>query len=339
MTRSTLPSQVPVLPPERLADALEDAGPYSTEKSSLVYITSASHSGSTLLAMLLGGQIGACTAGELRAPAMGDREMYRCSCGEKIKECAFWNSVTDAMARRGIPNFDITNARTSIFETRSQYVQWLLAPLCRGRILEGVRDCALSLSPCWRRHLNSVQCRVGALIGALHEITGAKLVVDSSKSVLHLKYLLGISSLDIKVIHMIRDGRAVALSLLGHGLKRATRGETIAAAAREWRRSNEAAECLIARLRASQWIQIRYEALCRDPDKVMRSLCKFTGVDSSHLSLDFRAKPQHVIGNSMRLNSTAEIRLDERWRTELSSEDLQTFEAIAGDLNHKYGYR
>ena len=40
----------------------------------------------------------------------------------------------------------------------------------------------------------------------------------------------------------------------------------------------------------------------------------------------------------MRLKSTSEIRLDEKWRKTLSPEDLAVFDRVAGPMNRKYGY-
>lgn len=304
----------------------------------MAYILSASHSGSTLLAMLLGSQNKACTVGELRAPSMGDTEMYRCSCGKKIKECLFWVSVGNAMAKRGIENFDITNAGTSIYEVPGSYARRLIEPLQRGPVLEALRDAALALSPTWRNYLRAVQFRNASLVEVLARLTEAELVIDSSKAVLHLKYLLRNPRLNIKVVHLIRDGRAVALSLIGHGLNCSTREETVAAAAREWRRSNEAAECLIELLPSTQWLRVHYEELCRQPEAILRRVCEFLDLHPDQITMDFRAREQHVLGNEMRLKSTSEIRLDERWRTQLSATDLEAFNRVAGPLNQQFGY-
>ena len=304
----------------------------------MAYILSASHSGSTLLAMLLGAHPEACTVGELRAPSMGDTDTYQCSCGRRIKDCEFWIKVSQTMKRKGIADFDITHASTSIFEVNNPYLHRLLAPLQRGPVLELARDLALACSGEWRRHLTNVQDRNAALVEVLQELTGAKIIIDSSKSVLHLKYLIRKPSLKIKVVRLIRDGRAVSLSLIGHGLKGSTRQETIVAAAREWRRSNEAAELLLNRLPSSEWLGIQYEDLCLQPEPTMRRICQFLGLDSELINLDFRSREQHVLGNEMRLRSTSEIRLDERWRKQLSTEDLSAFDRVAADLNRKYGY-
>ncbi len=45
-----------------------------------------------------------------------------------------------------------------------------------------------------------------------------------------------------------------------------------------------------------------------------------------------------VFGNSMRLESQQEVRLDDRWKTELNRDDLSTFERVAGTINRKLGY-
>jgi hypothetical protein len=320
----------------------------------LAYLLAASHSGSTLLAMLLGAQPGACTAGELKATHMGDAASYRCSCRDKIRDCLFWKQVGKAMASRGFPGFDITTAGTSIFETESPYVRRLLAPLYRGGALEMLRDLALSFSPTWRARLADSNGRNLALIEALLEVTGARVVIDSSKMALRLKYLMQIPNLDLKVIRVIRDGRAVSLTYMddwnfadsadpalrggGSGKLRPSVRETMAEAANEWKRSNESSDALTARIPASQWTKVRYEELCADPAATLKRLATFLDLDPNQVTLDFHAVTQHVIGNGMRMDATSAIKLDERWKMHLSEDDLRVFDEVAGNLNRSYGY-
>ncbi|MCX6880636.1 MAG: sulfotransferase [Verrucomicrobia bacterium] len=320
----------------------------------LAYLLAASHSGSTLLAMLLGAQPGACTAGELKATHMGDAASYRCSCRERILDCYFWKQVGAAMASRGYPEFDITSAGTCILETESPYVRRLLAPLYRGGGLEMLRDLALSFSPAWRARLAGSIGRNLALIESLLEVTGAGVVIDSSKVALRLKYLLRVPDLDLRVIRMIRDGRAVSLTYInewnfadssdpsmrsgGTGIRRPPQRNSMAEAANSWKRSNEASDVLTARLPASQWTEVRYEELCADPAGTLRRLATFLDLDPDQVTLDFRSRTQHVIGNGMRMDATSEIRLDKRWKTHLGKADLDIFDGVAGDLNRRYGY-
>ena len=320
----------------------------------LAYIAASSHSGSTLLAMLLGAHPQACTAGELRLTNIGDPARYLCSCGEKIAQCSFWQSVTHRMQARGVASFSPLNGGTGILDAPGPYAPRLLAPLHRGPALEMVRDVALGLSAGWRRHLRESQRRNALLLSVLHEITGAKVIVDSSKLPLRLKYLLPVPGIDVKVIRLVRDGRAVALTYTdewnfadasdptlrngGTGVRCAPPRQNIAEGAREWRRSNESADCLVARLPREQWLQVRYEDLCSQPEAELRRICDFLGLAPEQVTLNFRARQQHVIGNGMRLDRTEVIRADERWREHLTAEALQSFDQVAGELNRRYGY-
>lgn len=319
----------------------------------LAYLLAASHSGSTLTAMLLGAHPSACTVGELKATHLGDAERYRCSCGEPIRACAFWAEVEQRMVERGFA-FDITDARTDIRGCDSAYVRRLLRPLHRGRVLEAVRDAALWISPTWRAHLPAIQARNAALIEAVCQTTDSDVIVDSSKIATRLKYLLRNPSLDVRVIRLIRDGRGVALAYIdperfadaaseelrggGMGLDRDDERLTTVQAAHEWRRSNEEAEQLLAGLDPSRWTEVRYEDLCTEPDAALDRLFGFLEVDPGRAVRDFRSVAHHVVGNGMRLDSTSEIRLDERWKSVLTEGDLAAFDSVAGDLNRRYGY-
>jgi len=257
------------------------------------------------------------------------------------------------MVKRGV-DFDIANAGTGYSRIETPYARRLLHPLHRGRILEAVRDMGLSLSTAWRKLYPEIQRRNAALVSTLAEITGARVIIDSSKTALRLKYLLRNPELDVKVIRLIRDGRAVALTYMdpadfadakdtslrsgGSGGDRASQCLTMAQAAHRWRRSNEEAEHLLAGLDRSRWTEVRYEEYCSDPGTTLGRLFEFLGVDPKKRVHDFRTRSHHVVGNGMRLDSTPEIRLDERWKSTLTEEDLRVFDHIAGGVNCRSGY-
>jgi hypothetical protein len=319
----------------------------------VAYILAASHSGSTLLAMLLNAHPEVCSIGELQLGNLDGGEQYPCSCGCLIKACPFWQRVSSAITSRGIP-FDVMAARTSYTSGATAYTRRLLKPLLRPPLLEGMRDLALGLSPQWQRQIGSFRQRNLALVESLCEISGARVIVDSSKSGLRLKYLRTIAGLDVKVIRLIRDGRAVALTYTdpanyadttnpalrggGTGGGRERERLAIASAAQEWRRSNEEAENALRDLDPSQWIAVHYEELCTDTPAELSRIFTFLGLEPQRAAGDFRAVEHHVVGNGMRLDTTSEVRLDDRWRSALSAEDLRQFDAVAGGLNRHYGY-
>jgi len=324
-----------------------------SERAKLVYILAASHSGSTLLALLLAAHPRVSTVGELKLGHLGDPEQYLCSCREKLTRCTFWAQLSAEMSRRG-HELDPTRAGTDFATDATPYVTRLLKPLHRGRLLETVRDSLLACSPHWRRNLPRIQERNAALVRSVLAVSNASAVVDSSKTGLRLKYLLRNPALDVHVVRLIRDGRGVALtymdpgrfadardpSLRGGGTGRSnnTYVMPIERAARLWRRSNEEADETVRSVPPERVITVRYEDLCADTDAVLERLFDFVGVDPGERVREFRRVQRHVVGNGMRLDDSSTVALDERWRSVFGPEELAAFERTAGALNRSYGY-
>ena len=257
------------------------------------------------------------------------------------------------MEARGLP-FQVTNAGTDIRSGATPYVRRLLKPLHRGRALEALRDAALSASPAWRSDLPAIQRKNAALVRCLRDVTGKQVVVDSSKMGLRLKYLLRNPAFDVRVIRVVRDGRAVALAYMdpagfadardpslrqgGMGGDRANERQSMQEAAHQWRRSNEEGEIVLRAVPASHQTVVRYEDVCNDTGNTLRRLWTFAGVDPDRGAARLKSFEHHVVGNGMRLDTTTEVRLDERWRSELTPEHLATFEAEAGALSRRLGY-
>ncbi|MEP0844845.1 MAG: sulfotransferase, partial [Phycisphaerae bacterium] len=289
------------------------------------------------------------TIGELNAVGLPRKEGYCCSCGIRLEECGFWRALGDAMARRGH-----SLSATDLHSISSAYVSRLISPLHRGPRLERLRDAALTLSPTWRRAFPLVAARNVALVQAVCEVTGKRMVVDSSKVALRLKYLLREPALDVRVLRLVRDGRGVSLTYMrpyhfadsadpsrragGRGVNYDRLYMTARRAARLWRRSNEDAEMLLRGLPRQQWLDLRYEDLCTRPAETLRRIYAFLEVNPDGGTLDYRSRPHHVIGNGMRLDPSSEIRLDERWRTVLTARELRAFDRVAGPMNRGYGY-
>jgi Sulfotransferase family len=323
-------------------------------KIRLVYILSASHSGSTLLAMLLNAHPEVCTVGELKATALGDVDHYRCSCRRMISECPFWNRIAEEMAGRGF-DFDIANSSTDFRSGASPYVLKLLQPLYRAGALEVIRDVLLLMSPRWRTRLPKIQAMNSALMSAVLSQTKKKVIVDSSKIGIRLKFLIKNPQLDIKIIRLVRNGRAVSLTYMdpanfadsrnvalrggGSGGDRRSEKLPLDLSAREWRRSNEEAEALLRGVDQSRWMEIRYEELCRDPENTLKKIFAFVGVNQGSVNLDFRSVEHHVVGNGMRLDDSSQIKIDDRWRSHLTESQITAFDSVAGDMNRSLGYR
>jgi hypothetical protein len=323
-------------------------------RTKLVYILAASHSGSTLLAMLLGTHPRVCTVGELRFNGFQREPGYRCSCRKLLQDCFFWKDISMLMAADGI-EFDVSYAGTDFTSDTTAFGRRLLKPLHRGPAVELVRDSVLSLSPKWRNALKRVQERNLIVIRAILRYTGKEVLVDSSKLGTRLKYLARNPELDVRVIWLIRDGREVALTYMdparfadaadpklrggGSGGERANERLDVRGAARDWRRCMEEAQEAVRSLAPSHVIMVHYEELCSDPNGTLAKMLQFIGVDPVDVVSDFRKVEQHVIGNGMRLDRDSNIRLDLRWPHVLTGAELAAFNEVAGGLNARMGYQ
>ncbi|MBN1346198.1 MAG: sulfotransferase [Phycisphaerae bacterium] len=299
--------------------------------SDFVYIMSPSYSGSTLLTFLLGTHPQIATIGELKATSRGNVETYNCSCGEKIRDCPFWHRVAECLESRGIA-FDVADFGTHFRCPSRPVADKILRARVRGAALETVRGAALRALPaCWGVFRSALE-RNRLLVDVIKELQGARIFLDGSKDPVRLKYLLDAGYWEIKVIHLVRDGRGTANSYMGHY------GVGMRDAASEWRLTQAECERMNDRLRADMLLRLDYDELCASPDAVLDRVFRFVGIDPDLATRDFLSVEHHILGNPMRLRSSSEIVRDDRWKTALTPEDLATFERIAGEVNRQYGY-
>lgn len=297
----------------------------------VAFIMAASHSGSTLLAMLLGSHPQATTIGDTAGTAHRKNINYLCSCGRQANACSFWLEVKERMSRQGF-DLDITDFGTRFEYPKNRFIDRALHAEHRGPFLEIIRDGVLSMSSGWRRRFSKIAERNLALIETATEITGSQILIDSSKLPHRLKFLLRIPELEVKVIHLLRDGRGVAHTYINDN------GWSVEKAATEWQRGIIAAERLLDKLDPDMWKQVRYEDVCSDPQAEIEKLSVFLELDPSRVNLDFRSAGLHIFGNKMRLSSEKAIRLDSKWQKELTDSQISRIQRLAGKQLRKYGY-
>lgn len=295
------------------------------------YLLSPSYSGSTLLTFLIARHPRIATIGELKATARGDISQYRCSCGEFQLQCAFWKTLGERLKSRGV-DFDIADFKTHFRLPRRPLADRLVRARLRSGAFERLRETGLRAIPGAMAELARIGARNRALADAICDIQQADLFLDGSKEPGRLRYLLRYGFPAPRVIHLVRDGRAVTNSALGHEY------ESPEIAARDWRRTHEEAFVLQRELGRERFFTLRYEDFCRKPDDSLRTIFEFLKLDPAQAQSAL-PRPQHILGNAMRLRpNSGEIKLDEKWRNSLSAVNLALFERIGGGLNRKFGY-
>jgi hypothetical protein len=170
-----------------------------------------------------------------------------------------------------------------------------------------------------------------SLARAILDRTEKSVFVDTARDHQRPKYLVGHPRLDLRVIHLIRDPRGNSASIMKHT------GTDVATAARQWRHYNVEADRVRRYVPSEAWMTLRYEDLCADPDGVLDRIAEFLGAGAAAAASGPRGVDRHIIGNSMRLKGTSEIREDRSWETRLNRADLQVIERIAGPTSRRLG--
>jgi hypothetical protein len=298
-----------------------------------VVLASTAYAGSTLLSFLLGAHPEISTtsdvSGARREHRMGD---FECSCRKRMVDCEFWQAVRAGMIERGYADFDLANFRLGFDYRGPGLGSRILVGALPIPALEPVRDAVVGLLPRHRTRMASIAERNRTFADVILDLTGARVFVDASKErmrPLHLARLVP-PAMDVRVIHLIRDVRGVVDSTMRHGKKP---GLTAARAARAWAGTNEIILRNLQSLPADRVTTIRYEDLCAEPEAELARLFTFCGVDPAVRLADIATSPQHLLGNRMRLDGLAEIRLDERWREAFGPVDLAAIGRMAGPLH------
>jgi len=120
------------------------------------------------------------------------------------------------------------------------------------------------------------------LYQGMQEVSGRPMVVDASKLATYLMLLTQVSSLDLRVIHLVRDPRAVMHSWRRHPVldpdgRSSMPRFGVAKSAVLWLVMNLAVEW-VARQLALPYVRVQYEDLAQDPYGTLRRLQSEFGI-------------------------------------------------------------
>lgn len=306
------------------------------EKIPYLYIAGASFSGSTLLAFLLNAHPQMTSLSEVWGVLKHERiepiENYRCSCGERLIDCGFYRALERRVRQLG-STFDIEEWQTRFQLFNSFYAQLAATRPLPYAALHRARSSLVSMLPGVEARRQEIAKRNVDFARATLELSGSRLFVDAQKDAARIGFLAQIEQLDLHVIHLVRDARAGAASYMKHNPR-----NDAARAARRWRSANRTASYMARELAPERWLQLRYDELCLDPQGSVDRIAEFCGMERATLPQDFFGVEHHIVGNSMRLGGSTEIRPDESWRQRLSDQQVEQVRAVAGADNRAFGF-
>ena len=305
----------------------------------VLFIGGAGRSGSTLLDRLLGQAPGLVSVGEItNIWKVGFTDDFPCGCGELFSSCPFWREVVRAAFPAGdgvdLPAVKALRRRVQ----RGAGKLGLLSPV-RG--------------PRHRQDLRRYADIVVRLIRAAASVSGASVVVDSSKLPSHGLVLASHPAVELHALHLVRDSRAVAHSWQRKKLRRHVDGVpeylprlSPAQGVLRYYSGNVPMHNLAARLRNTpgRFTRLRYEAFTQAPLPTIVSILSRLGLADADLSYLSGSRAllgeNHLVdGNPMRhRHGEVEIRQDRGWEAEMPARDRALVKAATLPLRLLYGY-
>ena len=145
---------------------------------------------------------------------------------------------------------------------------------------------------------------------------------------------------DARFVHIIRDGRDVALSYLSVPWGPAT----IWQAARKWSRHVTAGRMAGRELGSTRYMEVRYEDLVKEPAQVLTRVCEFTDLPFESGMLEFhkdakgriQSRPERTHFHSSVTKPPSQSLRD--WRTQMPAPQVLAFEAMSGAELTELGY-
>ncbi len=308
------------------------------QRQPVLYLAGMGRSGSTLLERATAQIPGVVGVGELVFLwERGIRNDERCGCGVPFSQCAFWSEV-GRVAFGGWDRVDVD--RVLHLDGRVNDVRHLAR--LAARRLGGRR---------FEAELHEYVGYYERVYAAVREVTGCDLVIDSSKLTALAFALRRSSSIDLRVLHLLRDPRAVAYSWTKRVVRpEITTGKVYMAVydpahmATRWMTHN-----LLFELLSSTGVpvmRVRYEDLAKDPRSWLQRILAFAGRPPTDDELRFLTEEaadlgegHSVAGNPMRFEKgPIKVRLDEAWKERMDPRDLKVVTALTRPMMRMYGY-
>lgn len=303
----------------------------SSTGTRVLYILASGRTGSTILGNVLGEIEGFFHAGELRRLwSHGLMHSRWCGCGVPIAECPFWSRVLSV----GFGSVDADQIHRWEQEAmRQRYALKFLRPAARAH-----------QSPALRSYIDAS----GRLYKAMAEVSGASVIVDSSKRAQYGGVLNLIPETDPYWLHLVRDPRAVSYSWQRRkaspgGYKAEMPRRTPAMSTWNWYLSNVFGEAVRARM-GGRYLRVRYEDFVRDPERTLRTIGDFVRTPDVPLPVE----REHMVhlgtnhtagGNPDRLNAgTIELRSDDEWVGKQRPSHRLAVTSMALPMLLRYGY-
>jgi hypothetical protein len=304
----------------------------------VLYILGGSRTGSTIVDNVLNEVDGFFSGGEIRFLWERLDEGRLCGCRRRFEECPVWSVALERGF--GLPN----HPRIDVDEM----VAWQRGSLRLVHMRRALRaiDSPGRTSPTLRAFADAME----QLYHAIAAVTGARVIVDSSKRASNAAMLALMPSVSPYFVHLVRDARAVAYSRRRPKLNpdRAVPSEmrvsSLLNSAGSWLGWNLTSDAIVRRQPADRVLLLRYEDFAADPVGTIGRIVRLVGEEDGSLPFvdasTVRLRGNHTVsGNPSRyVNGLVSIRKDDEWSRRMSWPQKLAVTLLTLPVLSKYGY-
>lgn len=308
----------------------------NANKVKVLFIAGWGRSGSTILETALGQVEGFFASGELnRLWDYGLRDNGLCACGFRVKECPVWGNILEE-AFGNLNQIDLETMiayRDHISRTRN-LPNWILSA---GKRVNSYLD-------------KDFLYVLSNLYQAIQKVTNCDVIIDSSKFPIYGNILDLLPSLQVKVLHLIRDPRAVSFSWQRRKVipdsQRLFRYRSATQSSAFWLVWNKGTE-LLWRHAKDRYMRVLYEEFVSQPAQVVGNIVLYLRPGECLPVIPFQddgeldIKNSHSIcGNPVRFQK-GRIKLegDYEWLSRLRPRDRWLVTMMTLPLLRRYGYQ
>ncbi len=304
----------------------------------VLYLAGSGRSGTTLISHILDQLDDVFAGGELRY--VWERGLARddlCGCGRRFSACPFWGAVMAEIHRSS--GVLAASAGDAVGGRLLQRLRILRVPAMLLRLACG--------RPPVPHHADDLL--IGRLYEAIAHVTGAKVIVDSSKLPSYGLLLSQQPKICLSVLHVVRDSRATAFSW--RRPRKALEGDDAAFMPQfqSWKSSLlwlwwNFVTVIVWDRRDRRYLRVRYEDFAEDARATMAEVARLVGADPAKLPFtsanSVRLAPSHfVAGNPNRhVTGPTEILPDTEWRDALAARDMVLVTGVTFPGLMRFGY-
>lgn len=301
----------------------------------VLYLAGSGRSGTTIFGNILGQTDGFLSVGELFMT--WERALVRpnaCGCTRLILDCPFWTQVFQ-QAFGGIDQVDpgrMSRVLGANYRTRN-YLLRDFPPGANGTPVEVER---------FLRELSR-------LYHSIASVGGARVIVDSSKRPVYGAMLGQLPGVELYVLHLVRDPRAVAYSWSRNKVDPVTGRKStqmgLIESSLQWWGLNLVTERLLGEGEGgSRYLRMKYEEFAVRPKWAYQAVLELLGEPQSGNPFvgdhEVRLRPSHtIVGNNSRYaQGVVPIAPDDRWKSQMSSGRRHFASLLTWPLLLRYGY-